>query len=45
MYGDIHLQYSSEIAEKDVPEAMKINIYRIIQEGLTNAERHSKSQA
>jgi PAS domain S-box-containing protein len=43
MYGDIHLQYSSEIAEKDVPEAMKINIYRIIQEGLTNAERHSKA--
>ena len=43
MYGDIHIQYSSEIAEKDVPEAMKINIYRIIQEGLTNAERHSKA--
>jgi signal transduction histidine kinase len=43
MYGDIRIEYSSEIAEKDVPEAMKINIYRIIQEGLTNAERHSKA--
>ena len=38
IYRDIHIEYSSEIAEKDVPEAMKINIYRIIQEGLTNAE-------
>lgn len=43
MYRDIHIEYSSEIAEKDVPEAMKINIYRIIQEGLTNAKRHSKA--
>ncbi|MGW8193988.1 MAG: sensor histidine kinase [Desulforhopalus sp.] len=43
LYGDIAIEYSSEISEKDVPEAMKINIYRIIQEGLTNAERHSKA--
>lgn len=43
MYGDIRVEYSSEIDEKDVPEAMKINIYRIIQEGLTNAERHSRA--
>ena len=43
LYGDIKIEYSSEIIEKDIPEAMKINIYRIIQEGLTNAERHSKA--
>ena len=43
MYGEIHIEYSSEIAENDIPKSMKINIYRIIQEGLTNAERHSKA--
>ena len=43
LYGDIKIEYSSEIIEQDIPEAMKINIYRIIQEGLTNAERHSKA--
>lgn len=43
LYGDIKIDYSSEISEQDIPEAMKINIYRIIQEGLANAERHSKA--
>ncbi|WP_163341141.1 ATP-binding protein [Desulfopila sp. IMCC35008] len=43
LYGDIKIDYSSEISEQDIPEAMKINIYRIIQEGLTNAERHSNA--
>ncbi len=41
LYGNIKIDYSSEIAEKDIHESMKINIYRIIQEALTNAERHS----
>lgn len=43
LYGDIKIDYSSEISEQDIPEAMKINVYRIIQEGLANAERHSKA--
>jgi signal transduction histidine kinase len=43
LYGDITINYSTEISEQDIPEAMKINIYRIIQEGLSNAERHSRA--
>jgi signal transduction histidine kinase len=45
LYGDIKIDYSFEISEQDIPEALKINIYRILQEGLTNAERHSNASA
>jgi signal transduction histidine kinase len=45
MYGNIQIDYTTEIEEKDVPESMKIIIYRIIQEGLSNAEKHSESSS
>jgi signal transduction histidine kinase len=45
MYGNIQLDYSSEITEADVPDAMKIIIYRIVQEGLSNAEKHSEAHS
>ena len=32
-----------ELTEADVPEVMKIIIYRIVQEGLSNAEKHSEA--
>ncbi|MGA6924973.1 MAG: histidine kinase, partial [Desulfosarcina sp.] len=32
LYGDIRIHYSTDIVESDVPEVMKIIIYRIIQE-------------
>ena len=41
MYGNIRVDYESQINEDDVPESMKIIIYRIIQEALSNAEKHS----
>ncbi len=43
LYGDIHIDFSTDIVEQDVPEAMKIIIYRIVQEGLSNAEKHSEA--
>jgi len=43
LYGNIRIDYTNEIAERDVPEALKIIVYRIIQEGLTNAEKHSEA--
>jgi len=43
MYGDIQVHYTAEISEAEIPEFMKIIIYRIIQEGLSNAEKHSEA--
>ena len=40
MYGDIRLDFTTDVTERDIPEAMKIIIYRIIQEGLSNAQKH-----
>ncbi len=45
LYGNIRVHYTTEITEDDVPEAMKIIIYRIIQEGLSNAEKHSEANS
>jgi PAS domain S-box-containing protein len=45
LYGNIRVEYQTDIAEEDVPEAMKIIIYRIIQEGLSNAEKHSEASS
>lgn len=42
-YNDISVKYRVTLSEDDVPEALKINIYRIIQESLSNAERHGEA--
>lgn len=43
VYQDITVDYTTDITEDDVPEEMKIIIYRIVQEGLTNAQKHSEA--
>ena len=43
LYGNIRVDWTSEISEDDVPESMKIIIYRIVQEGLSNAEKHGNA--
>jgi signal transduction histidine kinase len=43
MYGNIKVHYETDISEAEVPEKMKIIIYRIVQEGLSNAEKHSEA--
>jgi signal transduction histidine kinase len=45
LYGNIRIDFTTEITEEDVPEPMKIILYRIIQEGLTNAEKHSEANS
>jgi signal transduction histidine kinase len=43
VYQDINFESEFEIDEKDIPEKLKIIIYRIVQEGLTNAAKHSQA--
>lgn len=45
LYGNIRVEYQTDIAEKDIPETMKIIIYRIVQEGLSNAQKHSEASS
>jgi signal transduction histidine kinase len=45
LYGKIGITYQKDIVEEDVPETMKIIIYRLVQEGLTNAEKHSGAKS
>jgi signal transduction histidine kinase len=40
-YPSIHVQALLEIQEQDVPEELKITIYRVIQEALNNISKHS----
>lgn len=43
MYGSTRVELMTDITEDDVPEAMKIVIYRIVQESLSNAAKHSEA--
>lgn len=41
VYSDIQIKINLELQEHDVPESLKILIYRILQEALNNAAKHS----
>jgi signal transduction histidine kinase len=43
IYSDIHIEQEIAIEEEDVPEGLKIVIYRILQEALNNIAKHSKA--
>ena len=42
LYSDIRICFTARVEEQQVPEPIKINLYRIIQESLSNAERHGE---
>ena len=44
LYPDVFIDQEVRIREKEVPEALKIVIYRIVQEALTNMARHSRAK-
>lgn len=40
-YPNIHIERVIEVEEFEVPEVLKANVFRILQEGLNNAAKHS----
>ncbi len=42
-YSDIHIQKEINIKEDEVPDSLKIVIYRLLQEAMNNIAKHSKA--
>jgi PAS domain S-box-containing protein len=42
-YSNIHIKREIDIQEHEVPESLKIVIYRVLQEALNNIAKHSKA--
>jgi signal transduction histidine kinase len=45
VYSDIRIERSVDLEEEDVPDPLKIVIYRVMQEALNNVAKHSRTQA
>jgi len=43
LYPERHIKLDAGIAEEEVPESLKVNIFRIVQEALNNIAKHSKA--
>ncbi|MFO7494613.1 MAG: PAS domain S-box protein [Desulfobacterales bacterium] len=44
LYGGIRITPRFEVEEREIPEALKIVLYRVMQEALSNAAKHSGSE-
>lgn len=44
LYPERHIELEAVIAEEEIPESLKINIFRIAQEALNNIVKHSKAE-
>jgi signal transduction histidine kinase len=42
-FGDIRIHCQFAVEEREIPEDLKIVVYRVIQEAVTNAARHSRA--
>ena len=45
IYSDIRVQEQFDVEENEIPEPLKIVIYRILQEALNNVAKHSRARA
>jgi two-component system, NarL family, sensor histidine kinase UhpB len=44
-YTHIHVQYEIELRENEIPDALKITIFRVLQESMNNFAKHGKGDA
>jgi PAS domain S-box-containing protein len=44
LYPARHIEFETGIAEEEIPEGLKISIFRIVQESLNNVAKHSKAE-
>ena len=44
LYPERHIELEAGIAEEEIPESLKVNIFRIAQEALNNIAKHSKAE-
>jgi len=44
VYPQRHIELEAGIAEEEVPESLKVNVFRIAQEALNNIAKHSKAE-
>lgn len=44
LYPDRHVEFKTEVAEDEIPERLKMNIFRIAQEALNNIAKHSRAE-
>ena len=44
LYPERHIELEAGLAEEEVPESLKVNIFRIAQEALNNIAKHSKAE-
>ena len=44
LYPDRHVELETGIAEEEIPESLKVNIFRIAQEALNNVAKHSRAE-
>ena len=42
-YPHINVQHTIDIEESEIPDSLKIVIFRVLQEGLSNVARHSQA--
>ena len=44
LYPERHIEFETGVAEEEIPESLKINIFRITQEALNNVAKHSEAE-